>query len=381
MELHDAITQFRLILTAKLSGKQDRTEFIEIIMILLVGFLWGLYNPHQVAEHLGVSSSALYSALKSLSAHHWRSLLDQLMLELALEKLRRYEEASPATRSRMEATLTIDDSVVKRFGAAISYVWCWYSGQSKQVVRGQDLVGIVLKIEGEIIPLRLVWVTKQGRGATSKPEVLGREMAKLVAYFAEEKIDLTNVGVSLDSWWVGEELSKQLAELGFKKQVFAAKSNHVLKVGKEEKKLREWQKEAQVKEGWGQPRDGGRMAGENPTFGKVAVIFFYHPRSKTFGVLCPEQQLRCCEALRIWENHPAVETFWKRMKSWVGLGKQQWRGSAGAWGELCLRVLAYFFGASLFSEGRETRARLTIWLRRKATFAQLIEEHFQEVVC
>ena len=67
-----------------------------------------------------------------------------------------------------------------------------------QVVRGQDLVGIVLKIEGQIIPLRLVWVSKQGSGATSQPEVLVREMEWLCAYFAEEMIELRNVGVSLD---------------------------------------------------------------------------------------------------------------------------------------------------------------------------------------
>ena len=169
--------------------------------------------------------------------------------------------------------------------------------------------------------------------------------------------------------------------MGFTKQVFAAKSSHLLKAGGETKNLGAWKKEAKIEEGWGQPREGGRMVGENPRLGKVAVIFFQHPRSKTFAVLCPHQKLRCCEALRIWENHPAVETFWKRMKSWVGLGKQQSRGRGGAWGELCLRVLAYFLGESLFSEGRETRARLTVWLRRKGTFGRLIEEHFHEASC
>ena len=120
------------------------------------------------------------------------------MLEKALEQLRRYEAGSAATRSRRQATISIDDSVVKRFGAALSYVWAWYSGQAKQVVRGQDLVGIVLRIGTETLPLRLVWVSKQGRGATSKPELLLREMERLNPYFAEGKIDLTALGVSLD---------------------------------------------------------------------------------------------------------------------------------------------------------------------------------------
>lgn len=90
MELHDAITQFRLLLTAKLRGRQERKEFIEIIMILLIGLLWGLYNPHQVAAQLGVSPARLYAALRRMSAPQWRSLLEQLMLEKALQQLRRY---------------------------------------------------------------------------------------------------------------------------------------------------------------------------------------------------------------------------------------------------------------------------------------------------
>ena len=377
MELHDAITQFRLLLTAKLCRRQERKEFIEVIMILLVGLLWGLYNPHQVAQQLGVSPSGLYAALKSLSAGQWRSRLEQLMLEKALQQWRRYQAGSAATRSRLQATLSIDDSVVKRFGAALSYVWAWYSGQAKQVVQGQDLVGIVLRMGSEIIPLRLVWVSKQGRGPTSKPELLLREMKRLKAYFAEGEIDLTALGVSFDSWWVGAELSEELAELGFEKQVFAAKSSHLLRVGRAQQSLGEWQAEVEMARGWAQPRAACRLKGENPRLGEMAVIFFCHPRSKTFAVLCPARPLRCCEALRVWENHPAVETFWKRLKSWLGLGKQQGRGRAAAWGELCLRVLAYLLGSSMFSASRETLAQLSSWLKRQGTFAQLIAEHFQ----
>lgn len=69
---------------------------------------------------------------------------------------------------------------------------------------------------------------------------------------------------------------------------------------------------------------------ENPTLGEVAVILLSHPRSKTFAGICPSRALRTCEALRIWSNHHAVETFWKRMKSWLGLGRMQVRGRAGA---------------------------------------------------
>ncbi len=377
MELPDAIKQFRAILTQKLLKRQERKEFVEIVMVLVVGMLWGLYNPHQVAQQLGTSPQQLYAALKRMSAAQWRTLLEKMMIERATERLREYTKASAAKKSRLAATLSIDDSVVKRMGEVLSYVWAWYSGQAKQVVSGQDLIGIVVRIDAEIIPLSLVWVSKQGRGATTKPAVLLQEVERLKTYFAEEGIDLTSLGVSLDSWWLGHDTSSKLAEMGFTKQVIAAKKSQVIATGQESHNLGEWKTEVEYKEGWAQPRAASRLSGDNPTLGKVIVVMFHHPRSKTFAVICPARALRKCEALRIWANHHAVETFWKRMKSWLGLGRMQLRGRAGAWAELTLRVLAYFFGATLLGSHAGTLAQLTAWLRRQATFADLIDEHFQ----
>ena len=79
MELHEAIKQFRAILTQKLCRKQEREAFVEVVMVLLVGILWGLYNPHQVAPQLGVSPAHLYATLNSMSAASWKHLLETMM--------------------------------------------------------------------------------------------------------------------------------------------------------------------------------------------------------------------------------------------------------------------------------------------------------------
>lgn len=378
MELRDAITQFRAILLPHLARKQECREFVEIILVLLVGLLWGLYNPHQLAQQLGRAPGTFYQALQTLSASQWRHLLDTIMLAQALERLRHYQQRSEATRSRLQATLAVDDSVVKRFGRALSYVWPWYSGQFGQVVRGQDLVGIVLHIGGEIIPLRLVWVSKQGSGPTSKPEVLLKELASLKAHFAAQGMDLTQLGLSLDSWWLSQPLSEGLAELGFDKQVIAAKANLQLRDATGSASLGERRLRAELKAGWGHARAAQRLRGENPTLGRIVVILFVHPRSSTFGVVCPARPLRCCEGLRIWAGHHAVETFWKRLKQWLGLGRMQLRERRGSWAELCLRVLAYFFAALLGAPQEISLAQLEHALRRQGTFAELIGGHFHD---
>src|SRR5262249_27361257 len=156
-----------------------------------MGMLCGLYNPHQVAQQLEINPKELYEKLKEISLYHWRKLLESMMMDVARERLKQYQELSPASQSRREASLTVDDSLIKRLGNTLSYVWSWYSGQIHQVTRGQDLLGIVLKIGREIIPLKLVLVSKQGNQNTDKPDLLLKEMGALKAAFSEDGIDIT----------------------------------------------------------------------------------------------------------------------------------------------------------------------------------------------
>lgn len=245
------------------------------------------------------------------------------------------------------------------------------------MVQGQDLVGIVLRIGGEIIPLRLVWVSKQGRRSTSKPEVVLQAMAEVKAWFAQRGVDLTALGVSFDSWWVSEGFSRALQDLGFNKQVICGKGHLVLETEQGRRSWRAHRAEVELGDGWGHHQPAHRLRGHSPTFGAVVVVLFHHPRSKAFGLLCPVRPLRTCEALRLWANHHAVETFWKRLKRWLGLGQRQLRGRAGAWAELALRGLAYLLALPLLDLVAPTLAQLTHWVRRQGTFADLVNEHFQ----
>jgi hypothetical protein len=311
-----------------------------------------------------------------MSAHRWRKLLERVMMEAAIAALKSYEGMSAATKSRQQVSISVDDSVVKRLGKVLSYVWVWYSGQIRNQTKGQDLIGIVLKIGNQIIPLRLVLVSKQGRDNTTKPDVVIRELSSLKAAFSEAGIDITNLGISFDSWWLGQEFVKKLNGLGFDKQVICAKQNTQLKVGREQKSLSEHYFDNTLEPGWGHTTPAARLKGTNSEFGKIAVVLFDVKRSTAFAIMLPARLLRTCEALRIWLNHPAVETFWKRLKHWLGQGKMALQGRDGAWAELCLRVLAYFFALRLFDENVSTLNQLYHHLRRQSTFADLVCKHF-----
>ena len=66
------------------------------------------------------------------------------------------------------------------------------------MVHGQDLLGIVLSIKGRVLPLHLVFCSKQGRAHTDKPSLLLAMFSQLKEAFLQEGIDLTELPITMD---------------------------------------------------------------------------------------------------------------------------------------------------------------------------------------
>ena len=75
------------------------------------------------------------------------------MMKQAVEHLKPVLQKSAAMQSRAGMTLSIDNNVIDRFGNLLRYTWSWFSGRHHDVVRGQDLLGIVLTINHIAFPL------------------------------------------------------------------------------------------------------------------------------------------------------------------------------------------------------------------------------------
>ena len=80
-------------------------------------------------------------------------MLVRFMMKQAVEPLKPVLQQSAATQSRAGMTLSIDNSVIDRFGKLLRWTWSWLSGRHHDVVRGQDLLGIVLTINHIAFPL------------------------------------------------------------------------------------------------------------------------------------------------------------------------------------------------------------------------------------
>ncbi len=179
-------------------------------MALALAHLFGYYNPKQLADFLDIPHQRFYTELKGWSIYHVKKMLRLFMIKKAAEELKPVLSKGGATRSRAGITLSIDNSVMDRFGKLLRCTYSWFSGRHHKVIRGQDLLGIVLTIHQVSFPLHLLFCSKQGRHNTNKADLLLFMFTQLKADFYREGIAITQFPLTLDSGFVSEELKKRL---------------------------------------------------------------------------------------------------------------------------------------------------------------------------
>ena len=205
---------------------KHRTEGIEALLMLVVGNLMGFYNPNQLADYLGLDKNALYRELRGWSLYQLKRMLTLAGCHCALDPIRETLEKSASTQSRNRITISVDDTVLKRCGTCLSYIYSWWSGQYNRVIDGQNLLAVTIRIGARVFPLSIRPVGKQGRANTTKPELLKVMLTEIMAFFTEAGIDLTQFPITFDSWYGSQPLSEVLAEMGFSVQLVDSKSNY-----------------------------------------------------------------------------------------------------------------------------------------------------------
>jgi hypothetical protein len=214
----------------------------EVLMVLAVAKLFGFYNPKQLADFLEVPHQKFYAELTQWSVYHVKKMLLRFMVKQASEQLKPVMSKSDATKSRAGMSLSIDNSVIDRFGKLIRCAYSWYSGRYHKVIRGQDLLGIVLTINHIALPLHLMFCPKQGRYHTKKADLLIFMLKQLKLEFYREGIDITQIPLTLDSGYVSQELRERLHKLGVVKIIIAGKGNYVFTIDGQKWDASTWKK-------------------------------------------------------------------------------------------------------------------------------------------
>ena len=360
--------------------RQGKREAFELVMFLSLAHFFRLYNPKQLADALGIPHQRLYSELRKWSLYGLKKLLFRFMVRQAVEELKPILQKSPATRSRAGITLAVDNSVLDRLGRVLRCTWSWYSGRAKRVVHGQDLLGIVLTVNGRVFPLHLLFVSKQGRANTDKPSLLLSMFEHLIEAFREEGIDITVFPITLDSWYASDDLKQKLHKLGFQKVLVAGKSSYVLTITGKKQDASTWKKTLKLRrKQWGIDVPSCRMKALSPTFGNIGVFFYQKSTTRNYYLMDLSQTpLRGAEIWHIWKQHALIEWFWKTLKSTLKI-KDMRLQAQGLYTGLVIKILAYLLAIRLKRERAFSNSSITQMMRkipRDTDLHTLLKEHF-----
>ena len=360
--------------------RKNNPVAFETLMVLAVAQVFGFYNPKQLADFLEVPHQKFYAELKGWSVYHVKKMLLRFMVKQAAEQLRSVLSKSAATRSRAGVTLSIDNSVIDRFGKLLRCTYRWHSGRHHKVVRGQDLLGIVLTIYNIALPIHLLFCPKRGRYHTKKADLLIFMLSQLKTEFLREGVDITQFSLTLDSGYVSQELRVQLHQLGFSLIIIAGKGNYVFTIDHQKQDALTWKKELILQEAqWGIDVPACRIRGDSPTFGALILFFFRKTTTRSYYLMNFSQvSLRGAEIWHIWKQHHIVEGFWKIMKSIFHIASMHLPGD-GIYTGLLIKVMTYLLTLRLQAQGvffKLTMIQIMRKLRREEDFRDFLETHF-----
>ena len=322
--------------------RQGKQEACEPLMLLAAAHCVKCYHPKELADFLGVPHPQLYAELPTWSRYYLREMLVRFLGHQAEEELNAVLSKSAATQSRAGITCSVDNSVIDRMGKLLRCPWSWYSGRWKKVVTGQDLLGIVLTINGPVFPLYLWLCSKQGRDNTDKPSVLLAMLTRLQQEFTACELTLTEIPITLDSWFVSDEMKRQLRESGFSKIIIAGKGNDVFTIGGEKHRASVWKQLLPLKSSlWGIDVAACRVKAVSPTFGELVVFFSRKSTTRNYSLMdFSPTPLRGAEIWHIWKQHMWIEWFWKMLKTVCKITSMRLRG-IGLYTGLLIKVFAY----------------------------------------
>jgi hypothetical protein len=360
--------------------RKNNAIAFEVLMVLAVAHLFGFYNPKQLADFLEVPHQQFYTELKDWSVYHVKKMLLRFMVKQAAEKLKPVMSQSAATRSRAGTTLSIDNSVLDRFGKLLRCTWSWYSGRYHKVIRGQDLRGSVFTIHHIAFPLHLLFCPKQGRYHTTKADLLIFMLTQRKTAFLRAGIEITQLPLTMDSAYVSQELRARLPQLGFIDIIIAGKSNYVFTIDGQKWDASTWKKVMMLEEPtWGIDVPSCRIWGESPTFGALILFFFRKSTTRSYYLMnFSQRSLRGAEIWHIWKQHHAIECFWKLMKSIFQIRSRQLQGD-GLYTALLIKVFAYLLALRLQAQGVFSTLTITEImrkLRREEDLRDFLVTHF-----
>ena len=230
-----------------------------------------------------------------------------------------------------------------------------------------------------IVTLNIRIVSKQGRGNTDKPTCLLTMIQEVLDVFDAQGIDLRKYPITFDSWYGSKTLIETLLALGFTCVLVHGKSNYVMEINGQTRKLSEHKKNIKLRTNqWGCDKPVRRLPAKSPTFGQLVLLFF-SANGKTQTMMVFGRPLRSAEILHIWAQHHGIEQFWRHLKTDLRLSEMSLHHRNGAYGALGIKVLSYLMIQQVSRSTRLTFHQIKLQLSGDRQMLSIISAHFHEL--
>ena len=338
------LTIFRIRFSRDLRFKNKKA--LECLLLLSLGLLCKMDTVNELSTHLGEPKDNLYRTLRSLSLKQWHQLFRSCFEQTALEKLKTLQDKSASTWSRALVQLSGDDSVLRRYrGESLSFFGSWYSGQLSRVVKGHDIILVVLNINEEIIPVSIHIQSK--KSPFNRTERMAKMVCSLAENWSAAGIEVKRIPFTADNGYCSSVLVETIATSGIVKFVLGGSKAMVVKddeftADESSIKLEDiltLENLGKIKENvWGidEPMFGEKYY--HTDLGSILVAGRKAAGKMRIAIAIGID--RNAEVYRVWKGHFHIEQLFRFLKSTVAWGKYRLRGKKGVMAAVMLPFVA-----------------------------------------
>lgn len=353
---------------------------VEVMMLLGLGVLNGMFTPNQVIERLGLDKNKIYRGLEGGTAQQWRQIILELGYAAFLAELRRLLEKSDSTRSRLRLAIVLDDSLFRRYAKYMASIFKWWAGAFKGVRKGHDVIGLIIEINGRVFILDWIVASKAGRTRKERWKYAVEMLQEFARRMTEAGIDLSLFGLAMD-WWYGQvkELIEAAAELGLT-VVSEPDINEIFMVKGQKMKVSQIKEKFLPKSSWGGLRIQ-RIRATSSTFGEAILILYQDGRGEVHLLMAiakengqHKKDIRGYVAVRIFKKRQWIEQLWRWEKSNLKTGKIQVRKKQKPKAAYACRMVTYTILLILQQKlrkyrsiGRQSIGTILDWYQRLAS--------------
>ena len=239
------------------------------------------------------------------------------MVKHAAAKRKPVMSQSAATRSRAGPTVSLEHSVIDRFGNLLRCTWRGSSGRYHTVLRGHDFLGMVCTIEHMALPLPVLCGPIQGRSQTTQADGLICLWRQLKTALLRAGLAITQLPLTMDSAYVSPARRARLHPLGCIDIMMAGKGHSVLTIDGQQWEASTGKKVLMLEEPtWGIAVPSCRMRGSRPPCGSLLLCWFRKRTTRSSEVMHVSQRsLRRAAIWHRWQQHHVIAGCWKIMQA------------------------------------------------------------------